>query len=54
MSDRILVMRQGRIMGELARDEATEERVMQLAVGNAAAGGPLRSAPQVTRASMQP
>jgi len=54
MSDRILVMRQGRIMGELARDEATEERVMQLAVGGAAAGGPLRSAPQATRASMQP
>ncbi|MFO7321960.1 MAG: sugar ABC transporter ATP-binding protein [Chloroflexota bacterium] len=31
MSDRILVMRDGRIVGELAREEATEERVMQLA-----------------------
>ncbi len=41
MSDRILVMRQGRIMGELARAEATEERVMQLAVGGPA---PLRPA----------
>jgi inositol transport system ATP-binding protein len=33
MSDRILVMRQGRIAGELTRADATEERVMQLAVG---------------------
>jgi ribose transport system ATP-binding protein len=33
MSDRILVMREGRIMGELAQGQATEERVMQLAVG---------------------
>ncbi len=33
MSDRILVMSRGRIMGELTRDEATEERVMRLAVG---------------------
>ena len=33
MSDRILVMREGRIVGELARAEATQERVMQLAVG---------------------
>jgi ribose transport system ATP-binding protein len=55
MSDRILVMRQGRIMGELARHEATEERVMQLAVGGAASGGPgpLRSAPQATPAGTQ-
>jgi ribose transport system ATP-binding protein len=35
MSDRILVMREGRIMGEVTRAEATEERVMQLAVGGA-------------------
>jgi ribose transport system ATP-binding protein len=40
MSDRILVMRQGRIAGELARADATEERVMQLAVG----GRPTRRA----------
>jgi ribose transport system ATP-binding protein len=33
MSDRILVMREGRIMGELTQGQATEERVMQLAVG---------------------
>jgi ribose transport system ATP-binding protein len=33
MSDRILVMREGRIMGELTQCQATEERVMQLAVG---------------------
>ena len=33
MSDRILVMRQGRIAGELTRADASEERVMQLAVG---------------------
>ena len=36
MSDRILVMHEGRIAGELARHEATEERVMQLAVGHGA------------------
>jgi ribose transport system ATP-binding protein len=28
MSDRVLVMREGRIAAELARDEATEERIM--------------------------
>jgi ABC-type uncharacterized transport system ATPase subunit len=33
MSDRILVMREGRIAGELSRAEASEEQVMQLAVG---------------------
>jgi rhamnose transport system ATP-binding protein len=33
MSDRILVMRQGRIAGELARSEATQEAVMALATG---------------------
>jgi ribose transport system ATP-binding protein len=33
MSDRILVMRQGRIAGELARAEATQEAVMALATG---------------------
>ncbi len=35
MSDRALVMHQGRIMGELARDRLTEEEVMQLATGGA-------------------
>jgi ABC-type sugar transport system ATPase subunit len=29
--DRILVMREGRLAGELSREEATEERIMQLA-----------------------
>jgi ribose transport system ATP-binding protein len=33
MSDRILVMREGRLAGELSRADATEEKVMQLAVG---------------------
>jgi ABC-type sugar transport system ATPase subunit len=33
MSDRILVMRQGRIAGELGRSEATQEAVMALATG---------------------
>ncbi len=33
MSDRILVMRRGRIAGELSRAEATQERIMALATG---------------------
>jgi ribose transport system ATP-binding protein len=33
MSDRILVMRNGRISGELSRDEATQEKIMNLALG---------------------
>jgi ribose transport system ATP-binding protein len=33
MSDRILVMREGRIAGELSRHEATQERIMMLATG---------------------
>jgi ABC-type sugar transport system ATPase subunit len=33
VSDRILVMREGNIVGELARQEATEEKVMALATG---------------------
>jgi ABC-type sugar transport system ATPase subunit len=33
MSDRILVMRQGRIAGELARKDATQESIMALATG---------------------
>ena len=38
MSHRIVVMREGRIAGELSRADATEQRVMQLAVGGSAAG----------------
>lgn len=37
MSDRILVMRAGRVAGELSREEATEEEVMHLATGVAKA-----------------
>jgi ribose transport system ATP-binding protein len=33
MSDRVLVMRQGRLTGEFLRDEATQERVMLAATG---------------------
>jgi ribose transport system ATP-binding protein len=33
MSDRVLVMREGRITGEFAADEATQERVLQCALG---------------------
>ncbi len=33
MSDRILVMSRGRIAGELSRKEATEERILTLAIG---------------------
>ncbi|HEV2472158.1 MAG TPA: sugar ABC transporter ATP-binding protein, partial [Chthonomonadales bacterium] len=33
MSDRILVMHEGRIAGELSRSEATQERIMNLATG---------------------
>jgi hypothetical protein len=46
MSDRILVMRQGSVAGELAGTEATQERVMHLAVGGQSkvASGPAESA----------
>jgi rhamnose transport system ATP-binding protein len=33
MADRILVMHEGRLAAELARDEATEENVMAAATG---------------------
>ena len=36
MSDRILVMREGRQMAVLTREEATEERVLSAAMGQAA------------------
>jgi ribose transport system ATP-binding protein len=35
LSDRILVMREGRVLAELSRDEATEEHLMRHATGNA-------------------
>jgi ribose transport system ATP-binding protein len=37
MADRALVMHEGIITGELARDQLSEEAVMQLATGNKAA-----------------
>jgi ABC-type sugar transport system ATPase subunit len=37
MSDRILVMREGRLVAEIGRDEATEERVIAAAAGVAEA-----------------
>ena len=37
MADRALVMHEGVIIGELARDQLNEEAVMQLATGNKAA-----------------
>jgi rhamnose transport system ATP-binding protein len=40
MSDRILVMHEGAITAEVARDEATEERVMFAATGSADGGEP--------------
>ena len=33
MSDRVMVMHEGELMGTLDRSEATQERVMQLASG---------------------
>ena len=38
MADRILVLHEGRIAAEIPHDQATEERVMFAATGNAAAG----------------
>jgi len=35
LADRILVMHEGRITGELARADATEQQIMQLATGQA-------------------
>jgi ABC-type sugar transport system ATPase subunit len=33
MSDRILVMREGKFTGEVMRKDATQEKIMQLATG---------------------
>jgi len=33
MCDRVLVMHEGRLAGELSRAEATQERIMRLATG---------------------
>ena len=37
MSDRVVVMREGRVTGELSRDEATQESIMHLATEEVAA-----------------
>ncbi len=37
MSDRVLVMHEGQLSGELARDELGEEAIMRLATGQKAA-----------------
>jgi ribose transport system ATP-binding protein len=37
MSDRILVMHERRIVGELSREQASEERIIELATTGAAA-----------------
>jgi rhamnose transport system ATP-binding protein len=38
MSDRVLVMHEGRLTGEFSRDEADQETIMRAATGQAAAG----------------
>ena len=40
MSDRILVLHEGRITAEIPRDRATEEAVMFAATGNVAGRNP--------------
>ncbi len=40
MSDRVIVMHEGRITGELQRDQLSEEAIMQLATGNPLAKTP--------------
>ena len=45
MSDRVLVMHEGRLTGRLARDEATEQRVMFHATGGEAAAAAQAGAP---------
>jgi ABC-type sugar transport system ATPase subunit len=37
LSDRVVVMHEGRITGEMTRAEATEERIMTYAAGQAVA-----------------
>ncbi|GCD37862.1 ribose import ATP-binding protein RbsA 2 [Streptomyces chrestomyceticus JCM 4735] len=47
MSDRVLVMAQGRLAGELSGDEATQDAVMELAVrSDGGASGPHGTAPR--------
>ena len=41
MSDRILVLHEGRVTGDIPRDRATEERVMFAATGSVAGDEPV-------------
>ena len=45
VADRVLVMRRGRIAGELGRDEVTEHRVLELAMGSLNESEPEGAAP---------
>jgi L-arabinose transport system ATP-binding protein len=46
VSDRIVVMRQGRISGELARNDATEQAVLSLALPQSSTALPASAAQQ--------
>jgi rhamnose transport system ATP-binding protein len=46
LADRILVMREGRIVSELRRDEASEERIMAAATGQAHTPAPVEAIPE--------
>jgi L-arabinose transport system ATP-binding protein len=50
LADRILVMRQGRIASELARADASEQRVLQWALPDAAPPAPPHALPLESRA----
>jgi ribose transport system ATP-binding protein len=56
MSDRVLVMREGHVAGELAGAEANQERVMHLAVGGQAKSSfdPLRSSAERATVGARP
>ena len=55
MSDRVLVMHEGRLTGEFTRDEVTQEKIMHAATGIVAGGlsggGPMTSAVRHQRRS---
>ena len=43
IADRVAVMREGRLVGVLDRDEATEEQIVAMATGQAAPAGLLKA-----------
>ena len=47
MSDRILVMHDGQVMGELSPEEATEERILMMATGQKAGGSVIKEGEHV-------